>query len=209
MSVEKEWICFGLDLKIGSILPVVPNFMAAEIVELKILRIVILSLVLSGCSTYDNLKSYTVPYQEPEHPTSARIRVSTDQVVRLIPGSDCLDWRVPGAGVVNSRAIALANNREHNDKRIGMPPGDQLDNNSEVYVKPNEPITIVYNGAAHRTECSSRSYFLPQENSDYEISARYSRVGCYIAVSKLVGVGGDGKVILESAGARNANVCSR
>ena len=77
-----------------------------------------------------------------------RLRVNTDQVVRLIPGRSCRDWSAPGAGVVNSRALALANNEDLNDKRIGMPPSDQPNNNSEVYVRPNEPLTIVYSGAS-------------------------------------------------------------
>lgn len=163
--------------------------------------------MLSGCSAYDNLKAFTVPYQEPEYATSARLRVNTDQIVRLIPGRDCLDWSAPGAGVVNSRAVALANNEDLNDKRIGMPLGDQPDNNSEVYVRPNEPLTIVYQGAGARTQCMASSYFIPEDNSDYEVSAQLSPVGCYISVGKFDGRGGDGKVIHEPAGAREAKLC--
>ena len=179
----------------------------SEGLSLKVLRVVALLAVLSGCSTYDSLKTFTVPYQEPEEATSARLRVNTDQVVRLIPGRNCRDWSAPGAGVVNSRALALANNEDLNDKRIGMPPSDQPNNNSEVYVRPNEPLTIVYSGASGRLQCVASSYFIPEDNSDYEVSALFSPAGCYIAVGKLAGRDVDGKIVHKPAGAREAKSC--
>lgn len=175
--------------------------------SLKILRLVALLSMLSGCSTYDSLKAFTVAYQEPEHATSARLRVNTDQVVRLIPGRNCQDWSAPGAGVVNARAFALANNEDLNDKRIGMPPSDKPNNNSEVYVRPNEPLTIVYTGASGRLQCMASSYFIPEENSDYEVSAQFSVAGCYITVGKLAGRDDDGKIVHKPAGAREAKSC--
>lgn len=64
-------------------------------------------LALSGCSTINNLKSFATPYHEPPSPMSSRLRVITNQTVRLVPGSTCIDWKLPGVGMVNSRTFAV------------------------------------------------------------------------------------------------------
>ena len=52
-----------------------------------------LIIMLSGCSTMDNLKSFSAAYHEPPNSTSSRLRVITNQNVRLVPGSTCIEDR--------------------------------------------------------------------------------------------------------------------
>lgn len=166
-----------------------------------------LLLSMSGCSTFDNLKAFTSAYQEPESATTSRLRVITDQVVRLVPDRSCIAWDAPGAGVVSSRNAGVANSTLLNDQRIGMPGGKQGGRASEVYVRPNKPITIVYNGARGTYQCATYAYFIPEANSDYEVVAHIPYMSCEIRISKLVKSAGAGEIVREPVLARRAKVC--
>lgn len=166
-----------------------------------------LLLAVSGCSTINNLKAFTSAYQEPESATTTRLRVVTDQVVRLVPDRSCVAWDAPGAGVVSSRNAGVANSKILNDQRIGMPGGEQVKDASEVYVRSNSPITVVYNGARSMYECAVYAYFVPEANSDYEVSAYLPYASCGIRIAKLVKGVGDGEVVREPVLAHQAKLC--
>ena len=55
-------------------------------------------LALSGCGQVANVRSLSTGYIPPQSGETARIRLLTDGLVRAVPGRDCLDWNVPGAG---------------------------------------------------------------------------------------------------------------
>ncbi|QXI46683.1 MULTISPECIES: hypothetical protein [Pseudomonas] len=163
-------------------------------------------LMLSGCSTVANLKSFTTAYQEPSAATSSRLRVITDQTVRLVPDSTCVDWSVPGAGIVNSRSLAVANNRKFNDRMLGVPGGDRVKNSSEVYIKPGSPIVLVYAGvpSSRRYQCFTSLYFIPEAGADYEAVTGL----CYIKIAKIVKDEGAGEIRRETVVNREAKICS-
>ncbi|AZE89551.1 hypothetical protein C4J97_2852 [Pseudomonas orientalis] len=163
-------------------------------------------LILAGCSTMDNLKSFTTAYKEPPNPTSSRLRVITNQTVRLVPGSTCVDWALPGVGMVNSRTFAIANDRTFNDRMLGIPGGDGVKNSSEVYIEPGKPITLVYAGtpASGRYQCFTSVHFLPEDGADYESNSEL----CYITIEKITKNKGAGEIIRTTVGGREAKVCT-
>ena len=162
--------------------------------------------MLSGCSTMDNLKSFTTAYKEPPSPTSSRLRVITNQTVRLVPGSTCIDWALPGVGMVNSRSFAIANDRTFNDRMLGIPDGDGVKNSSEVYIEPGKPITLVYAGtpANGRYQCFTSVHFLPEVGADYESNSGL----CYITIEKITKNKDSGEISRATVGGREAKVCT-
>ena len=55
-------------------------------------------LYLSGCGNIQAVRSFSTPYEQPASGDRARIRIiSFDGMVRAVPNSDCIDWRLPGA----------------------------------------------------------------------------------------------------------------
>ena len=162
--------------------------------------------MLSGCSTMNNLKSFTTPYHEPPSPTSSRLRVITNQTVRLVPGSTCIDWALPGAGMVNSRTFAVANDRTFNDRILGIPGRKGGQNSSEVYIEPGKPITLVYAGtpANGRYQCFTSVHFVPESGTDYESNSEL----CHITIEKITGNGESGEITHTTAGGREAKVCT-
>ncbi|AZF16393.1 hypothetical protein [Pseudomonas sp. R3-18-08] len=163
-------------------------------------------LMLSGCSTIDNLKSFTTAYIEPPSPTSSRLRVITNQTVRLVPGSTCVDWELPGVGMVNSRSFAIANDRTFNDRMLGIPGSDGIKNSSEVYIEPGKPITLVYAGtpASGRYQCFTSVHFLPEAGADYESNSGL----CYITIEKITKNEDSGEISRTAVGGREAKVCT-
>lgn len=165
----------------------------------------VLVLMLPGCSTLSALQSFTTAYQEPLTPSSSRLRVTTDQTVRLIPGSACIDWSLPGAGIVNSRSLAVANNRKFNDRVLGVPGGKEAKNSSEVYVQPGNPIVLVYEGASRRIRCTESVYFVPEPGADYESNSGL----CYMAIAKIIKSESSGDIRREAVKVGRAKICSR
>lgn len=166
-----------------------------------------LFIMLSACSTMDGLKSFATAYHEPPNPTSSRLRVITNQTVRLVPDSTCIDWSLPGVGMVNSRALALANDRKFNDRVLGMPGGDGAKNSSEVYVYPDKPIILAYSGVSpnQRYQCFTAVYFIPEAGADYESNSEM----CHISVEKIIKSEGSGEISREAVAHSEAKICSR
>jgi hypothetical protein len=175
---------------------------ASRLKAVKFLALLALPL-FGGCSTMGALKSFTTAYHEPQNPTTSRLRVITDQVVRLVPGSTCINWDLPGAGSVNSRSLAPLNDKTFNDKRLGIPGGEGVKNSAEVYVQPNTPLTVVYSGADGRHQCLYSTYFVPEAGADYEAASEY----CTIAIYKVVKNGATGEVSRGLIKSAPAKVC--
>lgn len=152
----------------------------------------------------DNLKSFTTAYNEPPSPTSSRLRVINNQTVRLVPGSTCIDWGLPGVGMVNSRSFAIANDRTFNDRRLGMPGGDGVKNSSKVYIEPGKPITLVYAGTNGRCECFTSVHFLPEVGADYESNSGM----CYVTIEKITKNEGSEEITRTTVDGRKAKICT-
>jgi hypothetical protein len=159
--------------------------------------------LFSGCSTLDSLKSFTTAYKEPQNPTTSRLRVITDQVVRLIPDTRCVNWDLPGAGMVNARSAAPLNDKTFNDKRLEIPGAEAGKNSAEVYVQSDKPLTVVYTGSARRYECFYSVYFVPEAGADYEATSAL----CTIAIHKIVKNAATGEVSREPVKNDQAKVC--
>ncbi|MFK9007433.1 hypothetical protein [Pseudomonas pergaminensis] len=166
--------------------------------------LMLLSIPLfSGCSTVTGLKSYTTAYNEPQPATSSRLRVITDQTVRLVPDSQCIDWHLPGAGIVNSRSLAPLNDHTFNDRSLGIPGGDGVQNSSEIYIRPDTPITLVYAGATRKYQCVTGVHFVPEAGADYEAKSE----PCGIWISKIVKNSTTGAVSREPVSSHTAKTC--
>ena len=79
---------------------------------------VALLVLLTGCGQVANIRSLSTGYVAPTSGETARVRLITDGLVRAVPGRDCLDWNVPGAGVMASTKAGFP---DHNAENRGIP----------------------------------------------------------------------------------------
>ncbi|MGG5291378.1 hypothetical protein [Pseudomonas shirazensis] len=135
---------------------------------------------LSGCGSISNVRSFSTPYSLPASDQTARLRVFSDGMVRAIPKSACVDFRLPGAGVLVAPRKGYA---DRNNESLGMPaivsqPAGTV--RSEFKIPAGEPVSFVYN----RERCYNRFTFVPQPGADYELDASgYSN--CTVSVRQL------------------------
>lgn len=150
------------------------------------------ALGMVACGTMQAVKSFSTPYQAPDSGDRARLRVvSFDGMVRAVPRSNCVDWRLPGAGVMVSSTKGFAN---LNDQKLGMPPGSMPDMQSanrvvavsELYIPAGEPFVIHYlSQGTGQHQCAVSRTFVPAAGEDYE--ATFTQVGqmCRFGVNRL------------------------
>ena len=154
------------------------------------------SLYLSACGNIQTVRSFSTPYEQPASGDRARIRViSFDGMVRAVPNSSCIDWRLPGAGVmvVPTKGFADVNGQD-----LGMPIGQfpKLVTAmgtvavSELYIPAGKPIVLHYlsrGGVQDQTnyQCFVPRSFVPVADEDYE--AVYRQVGklCHFTIVRL------------------------
>ena len=114
-----------------------------------------------------NVRSFSTPYSLPASDQTARLRVFSDGMVRAIPKSACIDFRLPGAGVLVAPRKGYADrNNESVDMPVidAQPPGTVK---SEFKIPAGEPVAFVYN----RDGCYNRFTFVPKPGADYELNA--------------------------------------
>lgn len=138
----------------------------------------IIAMALSGCGNIKNVLAYSKDYMEPTSGDTARLRIITNGMVRGVPGRDCIDWQVPGAGVMAVRNSGFAD--KNNGRSLGMPAGsDRADGmvhvRSELKVQANKPLAINFQGFGRVSNgtsysCQQRFSFTPQANQDYELN---------------------------------------
>lgn len=132
--------------------------------------------LLAGCGNIQTVKSFSTAYQEPSSGERARIRIVSDGMVRAVPNSACVDWRVPNAGVMVSSKKGFA---DQNNRSLNMPGeplalgGEGSTVVSEFYVPANEPLTLAYLSNGHtnngkQVQCRVNKTFTPQSGKDYE-----------------------------------------
>ncbi|KTB87926.1 hypothetical protein AO070_04760 [Pseudomonas syringae pv. syringae PD2766] len=126
-----------------------------------------LFISLTGCGMISAVKSFSTPYATPEGVETARLRIITDGMVRGIPNSDCIDFRLPGAGVMVVARDGYAN---RNAESLGMPPSSYSEApgaRSELLIAAGQPIAFHYNG----NRCYNMFTFVPAAGVDYELKA--------------------------------------
>ena len=135
----------------------------------------VLLLALVGCGQVANIRSLSTGYVPPQSGETARVRLVTDGLVRAVPGRDCLDWSVPGAGVM---ASVKAGFPDHNGASLGM-PGPVYSwagaVTSELVVPANKPIAFHYLGRLqYPRQCAKTMTFVPKPGRDYMVQASMS-----------------------------------
>ncbi|MGB3127021.1 MAG: hypothetical protein WBB95_24685 [Pseudomonas sp.] len=128
-----------------------------------------LLLSVSGCGNISNIKSFSTPYTEPASGEVARVRVISDGMVRGVPGRDCVDWRVPGAGVM---AVVQSGFASRNGQSLGMPASDLMVDGvelarTELKVPGNQPFAVSYQNRS--ASCRATFSFTPKAGQDYEL----------------------------------------
>jgi hypothetical protein len=141
--------------------------------------VAVVALMLSGCGNIQTVISFSTPYQQPISGERARLRVvSFGGMVRAVPNSSCIDWRLPDAGVMVSSMKGFAN---INGKTLGMPPGQFPGAAtvmgtvaiSELYIPAGKPITLHYLSGGelrgqNNYQCFISKSFIPVAGKDYE-----------------------------------------
>lgn len=158
---------------------------------MRALLILGLAVAASGCGNVSNIRAFSTDYVEPSAGDTARLRVVTNGMVRGIPASDCIDWRVPGAGVMAVAKPGFAD--RNNGRSLGMPTGSwRLDEpvaSAELKVPAGKPFTLNFlsegYGSAGRTRSCRQSYhFVPKAGQDYEVIF-YEAGGCVVVLQQL------------------------
>lgn len=95
--------------------------------------------------------------------------------MRAVPGRDCLDCNVPGAGVMASAKSGLP---DHNGENLGSP--GQIYSwagavSSELVVSASKPIELHYLGRLqYSQQCAKTMTFVPWPGVDYMAQASMS-----------------------------------
>lgn len=136
------------------------------------------SLVLAGCGNISNVQSFSTPYTAPASAETARVRVYTNGMARGVPDHACIDWRVPGAGVI---AVAKKGFANRNGQSLGMPasaisrgPKDADWVASEVQVPAGKPFVFHFLSLGTKEvgrveQCGGAFTFTPQAGQDYDM----------------------------------------
>jgi hypothetical protein len=147
---------------------------------------------ISGCGNLQTVRSFSTPYEQPTSGDRARIRViSFGGMIRAVPNSSCVDWRLPGAGVMVVSTKGFAN---MNDRDLGMPigkfPGLTTAMGavavSELYVEAGKPIVLDYISQGQKNfQCFASISFVPVVGEDYEAAYTQNGKFCRLSITRL------------------------
>ncbi|OCW22006.1 hypothetical protein [Pseudomonas sp. S3E12] len=168
---------------------------------------VALLVLLTGCGQVANIRSLSTGYVAPQTGETARVRLITDGLVRAVPGRDCLDWNVPGAGVMASTKAGFP---DHNGESLGMPGpiySWAAAVSSELVVPANKPIAFHYLGQLqYSRQCSASMAFVPRPGVDYMVQASMY-ANCSIQLHELP-AGAKQWVAVEPASKGKLSMCN-
>lgn len=136
---------------------------------------------LNGCGALTDVRSFSTPYTMPASSETARLRVITDGMVRGVPKSDCVNFRLPGAGVMVVSRDGYAN---RNGESLNMPPSASHSSStvmSELQVPAGQPIAFHYLG----DRCYNMFSFVPEAGADYELEAA-GRYRCGVTLKRML-----------------------
>ncbi len=170
-----------------------------------------LALAVSACGNIANMRAYSKAYAEPSSGDTARLRVITIGMARGVPGRDCIDWRVPGAGIMAVAQSGFAG--QNNGRSLGMPPsgrevGGQGLARSELKVPAGKPFAMNFQSSGYVSggysySCQQTFRFTPQAGQDYELILLDSGM-CVTSLQRLNPEGKAEKEPVEKAGLCNA-----
>lgn len=157
-------------------------------VETTVLLPVLIGAVtlLSACSSMPHKQLYTEPSSGPK----ARLRISTDGIVRLAVGTVCTRWDDPASGVGPNKYDTPLLTMANNDRQLGMPmptPVNPALATTELYVPAGRPLLLHYmNSISSETKvgnmikyttdsCDGVVAFVPEAGADY--FSRFTRQG--------------------------------
>ena len=167
----------------------------------------VLLLSLGGCGQVANVRSLSTGYVPPQDGETARIRLLTDGLVRAVPVRDCLDWNVPGAGVMASTKPGFP---DHNGENLGI-PGPIFSwagaVSSELVVPANKPIAFHYLGRLqYSRQCAKTMTFVPRPGADYMVQATMS-ADCSFQLDELE-AGGKQWAMVQPQPAGKVSMCN-
>ena len=166
-----------------------------------------LALAVSGCGNISNIRAYNTAYVEPTSGDAARLRVITNGMARGVPGRDCIDWRVPGAGVMAVSESGFAG--QNNGRSLGMPESNrrveaQGSARSELKVPANKPFAMNFQSEGYVSggnsySCRQSFHFTPKAGQDYELIL-LDGGQCLVALQRLNPAGKPENEPVEKAG---------
>lgn len=142
--------------------------------------------LLAGCGNIANVRSFSTAYSEPVSGPMAKIRIISNGMVRAVPNSQCIDWRLPGAGVmvVNRAGFAKVTQQD-----LGMQKTERTRlslqrpgvASSELAIQAGKPIVLHFMGmgtttmrgsgstfTTTRVACNKGYSFVPEAGKEYE-----------------------------------------
>ena len=137
--------------------------------------------LLTGCGQISSVRSFSTAYSTPEAGDKVKLRVITFGLVRGIPNSDCIDFRLPGAGVMVVGRDGYAN---RNGERLDMALEDDSRMpgvRSELLIAAGQPIAFHYIGQ----QCYNMFSFIPQAGAEYQLEAT-SAYKCSVSLRQRV-----------------------
>lgn len=136
---------------------------------------------LTGCGALTDVRSFSTPYSTPAGGDTVRLRVISDGMVRGVPNSNCINFRLPGAGVMVAQRDGYAN---RNGETLGMAPVERYSDAtvmSELQVPAGQPIAFHYIG----NRCYNMISFVPEAGMDYELDAA-GRYKCGVTLKRML-----------------------
>ncbi|WP_374334398.1 hypothetical protein [Leeia sp.] len=147
------------------------------------------AVLLSGCGTLKNVRSFSREYQGPAVGERAQLRVSVREgMVRGVPGRDCLDWDQAGSGVI---AITHGGFADPKFTPLPMPapsmPTQKFRSEGsyaegEVYIPAGKPMTLHYLSPGY---CFLSLTFDAEPNASYETTFSRDEKYCWYHVLKI------------------------
>jgi hypothetical protein len=135
-------------------------------------------LSLAGCT---GLLNYGHDFQEPQAGAQAKIRISSNGEVRLVPNSNCVSYTRDSAGMVVSNRFSVSGPPKLQGQNLEMkgkaPDGMK---SAEVRVAANQPLTIDFSSLTPGLASCDYAYtLLPKANEEYQITVWHDLEGNY------------------------------
>lgn len=166
-----------------------------------------LAVTVSACGNIANMRAYSTAYVEPASGDIARLRVITNGMARGVPGRDCIDWRVPGAGVMAVAQSGFAD--QNNGRSLGMPQSGRIVEGqglarTELKVPAGKPFAMNFQSTGYVSggysySCQQTFRFTPKAGQDYKLILLDSGM-CAIGLQRLDPAGGAENEPVEKAG---------
>ncbi|GAB4057543.1 hypothetical protein [Uliginosibacterium sediminicola] len=126
-------------------------------------------LSLAGCT---GLLNYGQDYSEPQGGAQAKIRISSNGEVRLIPNSNCISYTREGAGLVVSNRFSVSGPPKLQGQSLEMKgKAPEKMKSAEVRVAAGQPLTVAFSSLTPGQASCDYSYtLLPKANEEYQVT---------------------------------------